>query len=454
MRKLLDANFKDAISQVQRAKANLADVERHPKMDGVVKARKILAAAERQLAEYAPTESERTNEEERANAENRVKREIRPAELGDKVCVFTPYGKNYDVGMLNAMYKYVGEYYLGLPAFGANILRTIHVTDVMGWCYKQGIPFDDQRLVRHFALARHGEFERKRAYNCNTMDMVEDDPDSIGAKFAGVLQTQDTSKGPLDKEGMIEAQDKALKAMLHDSYDDSPANDMGRGQELFGDDPEIMNLRREECKRRLQRSIDHFDRSTESGGSPIDENDEIRSLRQEAEKQELLARIRVAEMQGRSGTQGVVQTGGEMESRAAPLRSTGVKRAVVDKVLPVDKKPKRESENEYTENQRKKQGERRNHLRKMNVLFNRLAREEVKDVNSTFVRDTLAYKLNREKGQPGCVFLPAVWSELETSDADVCNGFRRAFKDKKSLYDFRKYHPCFYEWHLWHETDV
>lgn len=458
MRRHLEANCKDARSQVQKAQTNLADAERHSTKDGVVKARKILAAAERQLAEYAPTESERKNEEDRAKAEKRDPREIGYAELGDKVCTFTAYGKNYDQGMLSDMYKYVGEYYLGLPAFGPNILRSIHVTDVMEVCYKIGIHYNDQRLVRHFALARHGEYERKKAYNGHTMDMAQDDLNSIGAVFAGILQSQDYLNRPLDKQGMIVAQEKTLKAVLHDSYDESDVNDVAGGAGLFGDDPEIMNLRREEYKKRMQCRIGQHDRSIESGGgvgvSPVDENDELRSLRLEAEMEEQLARIRVAKMQGRSGTQGVMQMGEELEPRAAPPRSTGVKRAVVDKVLPVDKKPKKESENEYTERQSQKQEGKRYHLRKMNVLFNRLAREEVKDKDSKFGRNTLAYKLNREKGNPGCIFLDAVWTELKTLDADVCVGFLLVFNSRKALYDFCKNHPCFYEWHLWHETSV
>lgn len=458
MRKHLEANYKDARSQVQKAQTNLADAERNSTKDGVVKARKILAAVERQLAEYAPTESERKNEKDRAKAEKRVEREIGHAELGDKVCTFTAYGKNYDQGMLNDMYKYVGEYYLGLPAFGSNVLRSIHVTDVMEVCYKIGIHYNDQRLVRHFALARHGEFERKRAYNGHTMDMVQDDPNSLGAVFAGILQSQDYSNRPLDKQGMIEAQEKALKAVLHDSYDESDVNDVAGGAELFEDDPEIMDLRREEYKKRIQCRIDQHNRLIEARGvvgvSPVDENDELRSLRIEAEKEEQLARIRVAKLQGRSGTYGVMQMERESGPSDAPPRITGVKRVVVDKVVPVDKKPKKASENEYTERQRKKQEEKRYHLRQMNVLFNRLAREEVKDKDSEFVIDTLAYKLNREKGEPGCMFLDAVWPELQKLDADVCDGFRRAFNKKKALYDFCNNHPCFYEWHLWHETSV
>ncbi|CAN0342228.1 unnamed protein product [Ectocarpus sp. 6 AP-2014] len=307
MRKHLESNCKHARSRVQKAKTNLADAERHSTKDGVVKARKILAAAERQHAEYAPTRLEKQNEQDRAIAEKRDPREIGYAELGDKVCTFTAYDKNYDQGMLNDMYKYVGEYYLGLPAFGPNTLRSIHVTDVMEVCCQIGIPYNGQRLVRHFALSRNGEFERKRAYNGSTMDMVKDDPNSIGAVFAGILQSQDYLNRPLDKQGMIEAQEKALKAMLHNSYDGSGVNDVAGGAELFGDDPEIMNLRREECKKRMECRIGQHERSIESGVvvgvSPVHENYEIRPLRLEAEREEQLARIRVAKMQGRSGTQ-------------------------------------------------------------------------------------------------------------------------------------------------------
>lgn len=100
---------------------------------------------------------------------------MRGAELGDKVCPFTKYGKSYNSDKLRDLYKYAGKYTLGLAAFGPNILRSIHVTDVMNLCYKLGISENDPRLVRHFALARHGEFERRRAYNLAKMDKLQDD---------------------------------------------------------------------------------------------------------------------------------------------------------------------------------------------------------------------------------------------------------------------------------------
>lgn len=90
----------------------------------------------------------------------------------------------------------------------------------------------------------------------------------------------------------------------------------------------------------------------------------------------------------------------------------------------------------------------------MNVIFNTMARDRVRDVGRSFISGSLEQKLNREKGLPGCLFLPPTWRELCNLDENVCEGFRVVFGAKKALYNFEQSHPTFYEWHLWHETDV
>lgn len=117
-----------------------------------------------------------------------------------------------------------------------------------------------------------------------------------------------------------------------------------------------------------------------------------------------------------------------------------------------NKAPKQEDE--YTANQRCKRESKRSHLGKMNVIFNTLARDMMQDVGRSFISGSLEHKLNREKGLPGCLFLPSIWKELCRLDEDVCQDFRVVFGAKKALCDFEQSRPAFHEWHLWHETDM
>lgn len=88
------------------------------------------------------------------------------------------------------------------------------------------------------------------------------------------------------------------------------------------------------------------------------------------------------------------------------------------------------------------------------MRFQQVGRAKVQNVGASFRKGTLEHKLNREKGRSGCLFLSEIWAELHELDADVCIGFRGVFGAKKALYDFENDHPVFFEWHLWHETDV
>ncbi len=147
---------------------------------------------------------------------------------------------------------------------------------------------------------------------------------------------------------------------------------------------------------------------------------------------------------------GSVSSDGESGSKGTKRSASEIDKEARRKELP-EKAPKQE--HEYTDNHRRKQENKRSHLRRMNVIFNMLARERVRDVSRSFMTGSLEHKLNREKGLPGCLFLPPIWEELCQLDKDVCDGFRVVFGAKKALYDFEQNHPAFYEWHLWHETD-
>lgn len=98
-------------------------------------------------------------------------------ELGENIGHITEFGKNYSRTQLYRLFKYVGRYFLGLPAFGPNILRSMHVTGVLIKAIKQGKKYDDPEIQDLFALARHGQFYRENNYN-----MVQADLQALDAK--------------------------------------------------------------------------------------------------------------------------------------------------------------------------------------------------------------------------------------------------------------------------------
>lgn len=152
MRRRLQENYQVALGELEKAE-NSGD-------------KKNINRVKKEVQRYAPREEEKSAHNElvrRIGRSQVAARDIVYAELGDKVAPLTKYCKMYNDKQLYNMYLYVGKYASGLPAFGPNILRTVHVTTVMTACYKLGIPSDDARVVNHFALARHGEYERRRA---------------------------------------------------------------------------------------------------------------------------------------------------------------------------------------------------------------------------------------------------------------------------------------------------
>lgn len=242
------ASTKTQVEKAQRAvETSRGSEELQQAEKDLERVTKPLAAAIRRLNEYSPTKEEKNNESERAVYEGREKRTIECAELGGKVCPFTKNGESYNSDKLRDLYKYAGKYTLVLPAFGRNILRSVHVTDVMNLCYNPGISKNDPRIVRHFALARHGEFERRGACNLAKIDNLQDDEGSLGSLLAGILQTQSYASRPLNKEDMRRAHGEALYKILGDSFDaDISGAAVVTPVVLFEDGEEIVALRRTE----------------------------------------------------------------------------------------------------------------------------------------------------------------------------------------------------------------
>ena len=92
-------------------------------------------------------------------------------ELGENIGPITEFGKTYNRTQLYHLFRYVGKYFLGLPAFGPNILRSMHVTAVLIKAIAQGKKYDDPEVKDIFALARHGQFYREKTYNMVKADL-------------------------------------------------------------------------------------------------------------------------------------------------------------------------------------------------------------------------------------------------------------------------------------------
>lgn len=246
----------------------------------LAKAKESLAKASRVVQNYAPKKQEHNNDQERArtsdrtNLRQRKSRVLEFAELGDKVCPFTEYGKNYNGSQLGALYRHVGQSGLGLPAFGPNILRTIHVTAVMNVCYQLGINQADDRVLNHFALGRHGEYEMRKAYNLAKSDNSNDDPNSFSAQISGITGTLAFNRECMSAEEVARMQNSALEKWIPKSLSCrggiSMPESMGqepvevmmamlRGlfskQQVVDDDEGMMALRKQEEKERLEASI-------------------------------------------------------------------------------------------------------------------------------------------------------------------------------------------------------
>ncbi|CAN0232983.1 unnamed protein product [Ectocarpus sp. 4 AP-2014] len=261
---------------------------------------------------------------------------------------------------------------------------------------------------------------------------------------------------------MRKARREALHKVLGDSFNaDTSGAAVVTQAVLFENDEEIMSLRRREEKKRLEGLIERHNGEAEArvvAVAPVESDDEMLALRKALQVAELNAKIREANLRGRGSGDCAAPGPMKMYSKDGEPGSKGMKRPVsgVDDVARRKKVPKKapKQAHEYTENQRRRQESKRDHLCMMNVVFNSLARDIMHDVRRSFITGSFEQKLNREKGLPGCFFLPPIWEEIRLLNKDVCDDFRAVFGAKKALYGFEQNHPAFYEWHLRHETDM
>lgn len=150
MRLRLQENYQEACDELERAREQHG-VEEGRGGKGAAAALRLLKKKEGEVKKYAPKAIDRSARVDRVlNARRSKPGVLGDAELGDKAAPFTKYGKNYTNDQLTDMYRHVGKYALGLPAFGPNILRTIHVTTVMTLCHRLNISIDDQCIKDHF----------------------------------------------------------------------------------------------------------------------------------------------------------------------------------------------------------------------------------------------------------------------------------------------------------------
>ena len=228
MRLRLQENYQKACDELERAREQY-DVEKGRGGKQAAAASKRLKKAEGEVKKYAVKKIDRSAQADKVKNNRRSQtRVLRDAELGDKAAPFTKYGKNYTNDQLLKMYKHVGKYALGLPAFGPNILRTIHVTTVMTLCYQMDISVDDQRVKDHFALARHGEYEMRRSYNLVKTDNVEYDASSFSAKVSGIIGAQNLLQTKLRPDfGVV--QESLLKECFGTSLFDGLKRQEGEG---------------------------------------------------------------------------------------------------------------------------------------------------------------------------------------------------------------------------------
>lgn len=121
-----------------------------------------------------------------------------------------------------------------MPAFGPNILRTIHVTAVMTVCARLGINKNDDRVLNHFALTRHGEYEMRKAYDLAKADNDSDDPNSFSAQFSGIIGTLNFEDTGITRVDLVKQQDAALEKLFSESnscwYDQSATPTSSQGE--------------------------------------------------------------------------------------------------------------------------------------------------------------------------------------------------------------------------------
>ncbi|CAN0158089.1 unnamed protein product [Ectocarpus sp. 4 AP-2014] len=174
-----DDNERMARDEENKAEKELQDAKGPSKRSVAVRklktAKEVREKASNIVKKYAVRKEKHNNEAELAHAcrGSTTLRVVQCAELGDKLCPFSEHGKNCNNSQLLDLCRCVGEHGLGLPAFGPNILRKIHVTSVMTVCYQLGINKDDDTVLNHVALGRHGEYEKRKAYDLAKADNAD-----------------------------------------------------------------------------------------------------------------------------------------------------------------------------------------------------------------------------------------------------------------------------------------
>lgn len=107
-------------------------------------------------------------------------------DLEENMGPINEFGKTYNRTQLYHLYRYVEGYCLGLPAFGLNILRSMHVTAVLTRAVKKNKKHDDPEIVNLFAQARHGIFEREKTWNMVKRDLQMADESTFQGQNHGL----------------------------------------------------------------------------------------------------------------------------------------------------------------------------------------------------------------------------------------------------------------------------
>lgn len=224
-------------------------------------------------------------------------------ELGENIGPITEFGKCYSGDQLWRLFKYVGKYTLGLPSFGPNILRTMHVTAVMIRAIKLNKRHDDPEIVRLFALARHGEFERQKSYNLVKADMVQRNSQELVFRCAGLVGTAELNIRPGDcgidtvyhgekfldlfeEEGGLSSERDSVRAPVEGNCSEGLLSrldslfDKHFPQVAFDDDPEHQAEVRKEA--RLKKEIEREEIILRNVGHEI----RLKRLREEREEKE------------------------------------------------------------------------------------------------------------------------------------------------------------------------
>lgn len=339
---------------------------------------------------------ELAEEQQRLKKEGKSNKVINAAakkyRLAEKVGPFNKNGKCYGNKELYELFKYVGKRALGLPFFGPNILRTVHVTRVVKYCIKNGIDSNHPDVVRLFALARHGEHERKRSYDSLKADVVND-TGVFGRSMMGVNSSVGDERTPTTQpEHAFEGMD-GLPGMA--AFETMPEYESGS---------QVLPFHTSEVNARLLTRVEKY---------------------HEREVAELKEKIRRYEVDGSSGA------ANKRVAPVAPVASGGVENK--KKIQKVEMTPGQKAKSEL--------------IRDMHKLFVRVSNEVLPDPSVKAARysppveergrsNSLEYELKCGNTKPTTVFAACVKDKLESVDNELCKRFFAEFKSKRVLKHF------------------